>query len=94
MPVNSQKYCLVNSSVTHDIEKIDGYSVYRRLGNTIGYRSNITIIKVLSGTIPKLTKYVIKLAKNFNLCTNSLVVNNSICLRNQSSLRLGCSCIR
>ena len=28
VPVNSRKYCLVNSSVSHDIAKIDNYSVY------------------------------------------------------------------
>ena len=37
MSVNSQKYWLVNSSVTHDIAKIDNYSVYRWLGNTYNY---------------------------------------------------------
>ena len=38
MPVNSRKYCLVNSSVTHDIAKIDNYSVYRWLGNNANYK--------------------------------------------------------
>ena len=33
MPVNTLTYCLFDSSVTHDIAKIDNYSVYRRLGN-------------------------------------------------------------
>ena len=35
MPVKSQ----VNSSVTHDIAKIDNYSVYRHLGNKFTYKS-------------------------------------------------------
>ena len=40
-----------NSSVTHDIAKIDNYSVYRRLGNNFDYTTNrheITVYYLIS----------------------------------------------
>ena len=40
MLVNSRKYSLVNSSVTHVIAKIDNYSVYRQFGNNFYYSTN------------------------------------------------------